>query len=82
MGCVKGYSHTQLMEESILSKSSLKKKKEQSLQSTLLAPFSVKPYRKSLSLSLSQHLEENLCLTTSSVAAYIPGYMNYWKNPF
>lgn len=81
MGYVKGYSHTQLMEEAILSKSYFKKK-EQSLESTLLAPFSVKPYRRSLSLSLSQHLDENLCLTTSSVAAYIPGYMNYWKNPF
>lgn len=81
MGYVKGYSHTQLMEEAILSKSYFKKK-EQSLESTLLAPFSVKPYRRSLSLSPSQHLDENFCLTTSSVAAYIPGYMNYWKNPF
>lgn len=80
MGCTKGYSYTQLMEEYNLSKCSLKK--EQSLKSALLAPFSVKLNQKGLSLSLSQHLEENLCLITCSVAIYIPGYMNYWKNPF
>lgn len=62
MGGAKGYSHTQLMEEYILSKPSFFKKKEQSLESTRLAPFSIKLYQKSLSLSLSQHLEENLCL--------------------